>query len=488
MVLKKQAKLKKHLNKKSTARRKHQTAKKKLAAATLQPPRNDLVPDLAAQKIPIAELKSPQRETRAVEPDQLERIMRSIQSFGIVVPILIDRDNRIVAGNTIVAAATLLGVEEIWVVRVDHLDEVECRLLHTTLNRLGETGDWNIAELRLELLELEDAGLDLAVTGFSIPELDIILQDDDELEEDAEVFEVSDHAVSEIGDLWQLGDHRLICGDARDEAVYQTLMAGDKAAAVFEDSPYNIAIPGTVSGLGKVKHDNFVMGCGEMSDTEFREFLAAFLARCRDHVAPGAVLFACIDWRQHHLLRLAGADAGLTHINTAIWYKESGGMGALYRSAHELIVILCNGKMPATNNVELGRHGRDRTNVWTYPGANKPGSSAAEALHLHATPKPVELVEDALLDVTERGDIVLDPFIGSGTTIIAAERSGRKARGIELDPTFVDVTIRRWQALTGRSALYVETGQSFDERNELALKHEAEADVQSIAQTEGGAQ
>jgi DNA modification methylase len=256
-----------------------------------------------------------------------------------------------------------------------------------------------------------------------------------------------------------LGAHHLLCGDARDERAYAELLGMRKADAAFTDLPWNIPIKGFVSS----QHDDFQMGAGELSDAEFQELIDASHQHMADHLEDAGVVYSCIDWRSHDRIVLGAKRAGLTHINTIIWNKGSGGMGGLYRSAHELIPLFCKGKSPKTNNIELGKHGRDRTNVWSYPGANRPGSSAGKALKHHPTPKPVEMVEDALLDVTKRGELVLDPFSGSGTTLLAAERSGRVAAVIELEPGFVDVCIRRWEEMTGREAVHAETQLTFAE-------------------------
>ncbi|WP_159456631.1 DNA-methyltransferase [Altererythrobacter xiamenensis] len=247
---------------------------------------------------------------------------------------------------------------------------------------------------------------------------------------------------------------------------------------IFTDCPWNIPIAGFVSGLGKVKHQDFKMGAGEMPKEEFVDFCDRFHELGAANLIDGGVFYSCIDWRSADVIMKSGRRAGLRHINTAVWNKGSGGMGSPWRSAHEFIVIFCKGKKCAVNNIELGKHGRDRTNVWSYPGANRKGSSASKALANHPTPKPVEMVRDALLDVSNRGGIVLDPFMGSGTTIIAAEQCGRVARGIELDPAYVDVAVRRWEELIGRPAMHAETGLSF---SEMAEKRLAKDDVANAA-------
>ena len=278
-----------------------------------------------------------------------------------------------------------------------------------------------------------------------------------------QVPDVPTSIISKIGDLWQCGPHRVLCGSATEETSYVRLMDGKQAAATVSDPPYNTKIKGQVSGLGKHKHEDFVQASGEMSSTQFQAFLKTFLTNAAASCAKGSVIFAFMDWRMVHLLRAAADEAKLHHINTIIWDKGVGGMGALYRSAHELISVFCTAKSPAVNNVQLGKHGRDRTNVQHYPGANQPGSSAGSALALHATPKPVELIADLMLDVSEPGNIILGPFLGSGTALIAAETTGRVVYGIELDPKFVDVTVRRWEEWTGQRATLADDGRTFSE-------------------------
>ena len=315
------------------------------------------------------------------------------------------------------------------------------------------------------MIAIESHGIELLSTGFTLPEIGQIkvMPLPKETEQEEGDSAPTGSPISRLGDLYSLGSHKLLCGDALAATSYQRILEDDLASAVFSDPPYNCKIEGFVGGLGKHKHKDFAMFAGQESTEEFRQFLAAYLNHCRDRSAVGAVVFACMDWRQIDVLLDAGRVAGLHRINMAVWNKGSGGMGGLYRSAHEIVAVFCTAKSPAVNNVALGVHGRDRTNVWTYAGANRSGSSAGKALADHPTPKPVELVVDALLDVTHPGDIVLDPFIGSGTTIIAGEQSGRRVCGIELDPKYVDRTIRRWEELTGENATHIESGLTFAE-------------------------
>ncbi|MFC0588297.1 site-specific DNA-methyltransferase [Novosphingobium aquiterrae] len=460
-------KLKPQLQAKSQSRRKDAADKTQVAAAVSRPGRNDLQPHLEAVWRPIESLKPAPGRARKTTPEQLERVVTSIQQFGMVVEILIDKEDRIVAGHILWEACRLLGAEKIACKIVDHLDENELKALSLALNRIAETGTWDFDLLRDSMIEIEAAGIEITSTGFTLNEVDQITlapaipdQEGEEVEDD----DRSDEPItSRLGDLYELGDHRLLCGDALDEASYRLVLAMGRAQCAVSDPPYNCRIAGFVSGLGQNKHDEFVMASGEMDGGQFTGFLKTYLQHCATFTSLGAIIFACMDWRQIEKLLVAGSEVGLTRNNIVVWNKGSGGMGSLYRSAHEFIAVFCNGSTPATNAVELGRHGRDRTNVFSYPGANRRGSSASAALADHPTPKPVEMVVDMLLDVTKRGDVVLDPFSGSGTTLIAAEHCRRNACAIELDPKYVDRSIRRWEALTGREAIHTESGMTFSE-------------------------
>ena len=460
--------LKSQLQAKSSRRRSRNAAEARVDAAALGHGRNDLQPGLKSVSKPVDGLKPSPNRARVTKPKHLEQIMRSIRQFGLVMYILIDGDDQIVHGHVVWEAARKLGFDSIQCVVIDHLDPLEIEALSLALNRLGETGSWDLDMLRERMIEIRSGGIELVSTGFTVPEIDQILLDPEpageEIEEEGEGDEQDFDHVSRLGDMFRLGRHHLLCGDALDETAYRQVLEGREANAVVSDPPYNCKIEGFVSGLGQHKHADFEMACGEKSDEEFTDFLAAYLGHCQTVSSKGAIIYAFMDFRQIDLLLLAGRRVGLTRNNVCVWNKGSGGMtGSIYRSAHEFVAVFCNGKMPATNNVSLGAHGRDRTNVWSYPGANRRGSSAAEALADHPTPKPIELVEDALLDVTVPGDVVLDPFVGSGTTLIAGERTDRAACGIELDPMYVDRTIRRWERLTGDTAIHAETGMTFAE-------------------------
>lgn len=444
--------------------------------------RNDPAPKLRSERWRVDRLKDADRRTRRTSPEQLERVTRSVSQFGFLKPILITAQGRIVDGSILVEVARRMSLPDIECVVIDHLSEEELRLARIALNRIQETGEWDLEELTFELVDLRAADFDLTLTGFDLGELDLLLDPGSaRVNLDDGVPATSKTPLSQPGDLWCLDQHRLFCGNSLDPRSYELVLAGRTIDCVFSDPPYNIKIEGVVSGKGKTRHRDFAMGVGEMSDAQFRKFLADYLSLCMEHASEGAVIFACMDWRQADLLMLAGRDAGLHRINKAIWNKGNGGMGSLYRSAYEEVVVFCTAPSPATNNVLLGKHGRNRTNLWSYPGANQQGSSASKAIGDHPTPKPVELVADALQDVTERGQLILDPFIGSGTTLIAAEAVERVACGIELDPGYVDVTIARWQQMTGKQAIHTPSGATFDELRKARIDKPASADGGAIA-------
>lgn len=475
--------LKIKLKSKAALQSKTKNAKKKLEhevslAALAATATEDLLAEMKLERRALCSLSGLKKRVRRSERDQVKRVAANISRFKQAAPILIDRSGEIINGHIVVQALKLLGAKEVLCAVIDHLDEDERAFLHVALNRIGECGDWDLDALGPLLIEFEELGFDLGTTGFSLPELDIIMSGDAKSEDgtgEQEVPEPPLNPVSVLGDCWILGPHRLRCGDATHPEEYVALLEGQLADVIFTDLPWNIPIAGFVSGLGKVKHKDFKFGAGELSDEEFVQFCDRAHQLGADHLVDGGVFFSCIDWRSVDKIMAAGRRAGLRHINTAVWNKGSGGMGVPYRSAHEFIVVFCKGEKLAIRNVDLGKHGRDRTNVWSYPGANQMGSSASKALAHHPTPKPVTMVRDALLDVTNRGAIVLDPFIGSGTTILAAEKSGRIARGIELDPGYVDVAVRRWEEMTDEVAVHQETGLSFAEMADQRSEQESTA-------------
>lgn len=461
IVIRKADSIKSVIHGRSVGRRRH--LKSGTSLADLPAPRG--AEDISLVHVPTARLKPLDRRVRRSDPQQIKAVGRSISAFGCM-PIIIDQNYSIINGVIVWQAAEALGVKVIPCVRIERIGSEQARLLAIALNRLAETGSWDDEGLRLELLDLKELELDLTLTGLTSLELDGALQSDVALDGQTgsdELPQPSSAIVSQLGDLWILGNHRLLCGDACAASSYEQLCGTEKIDVTITDPPFNCAIEGFVSGKGKIKHGNFIQGSGELTDEQFhKEFLRPMLVACKAQGKMGMPMFIFMDWRMNHILVGAALATGLRHLQTIVWYKGSGGLGGTYRNAHEFVNLFCTSKTLATNNVKLGKHGRDRTNVWEYPGANRRGSSAAKALALHGTPKPVELIKDALYDVTERGAAILDPFMGSGTTIIAGEDSERRVFGMELDPKFVDVAIRRWQDYTGLHAIHQFTGLTFD--------------------------
>ena len=426
--------------------------------------RNDLGGRLRLEDRLLRELTLPKASLIKRDDRRLAHAVRLAKHEGWLPPPLVSEAGEVIGDPLSIEAARVMDLAELpCLIVTGELSEAEITLITTALAQQGASARIDLDVLRENLLQIQSAGLDLSLTGLEIGQVDLALNHAHTNPDLDNSPEPSGPAVSRLGDLWLLGKHRLLCGDATSAETYQQLMDGKQAAASIGDPPYNIPIAGNVSGAGKVKHEDFIMGVGEWTDEEFHSFLETYLATTMRHVAPDGAIFAFMDWRSIHLLVLAGRAAGLTHVTTCVWSKGSGAFGSPWRSAHELIPVFANGPQLKLDNVELGRHGRNRTNVFEYPGANRPGSSAGKALALHSTPKSVEMIADMILDVTAPDDVVLDPFLGSGTTIIAAETVGRVGYGLELDPRYVDVIIRRWEALDRGHAILASTGESFGE-------------------------
>ena len=409
----------------------------------------------------LDELRAPKRNVRKSDEAHIRGIADSIKVLGFCEPVLIGDDNEIIHGVLKVAAARLLNLTRIPAIRIGHLNKVERRTLRLALNRQGEKGQWDLGELKLEFQELILANAPLEVSGFTLDEIDHIVLDDGMPATEVGPLDPGEKAtaISRLGDAYQLGVHRLICGDARDLSTWRTLMQdGQAARLLFSDEPYNVRIAGHVSGTG---HREFPVASGELSAAEFLAFNVEWIEAAVPHLMDGAVLGTFIDWRGYPTVHAAATNLGLAPLNLIIWAKTNAGMGSLYRSQHELLPLFKKGASPHVNNVELGKRGRWRSNLWTYPGASSLGSDARRGLQDHPTVKPVAMLEDALLDLTNRDDPVLDPFLGSGSTLMACEKTGRICRGLELDPLYADVIIRRFEAATGVSAVLEETGERF---------------------------
>lgn len=420
-------------------------------------------------KLTLDQLRPNPSNPRVHSKKQTRQIADSIRETTYFSPIAVDEDNMILAGHGRYEAAKILGLKEVPVVRVTGLSPARKRALILADNRIQESARWDRNLLAIEFPELTDLlvaeGLDIGITGFSPPEIDQIAIDfEDTSSEPADHIDQlldSPAAVSKPDDLWRLGDHALLCGDATNPDNVARLMSGQLADVMISDPPYNVRVSSVV-GRGRTKHNEFAMASGEMSQEKYREFLRTSLSAATKVSRAGSLHYIFEDWRHVADLVEVGRSVYSEMVNIAVWAKSTAGQGSFYRSQHEMIGIFRVGGEPHLNNIELGRHGRSRSNLWQYPGSNTFRKNRMAELQMHPTVKPVQLVADAIRDCTRRGDRVLDIFAGSGTTILGAERIGRRCHALELEPKYVDVAIRRWQAFTGRDAIHVATGQTFD--------------------------
>ena len=401
----------------------------------------------------IRELRPWSRNARIHTRKQIRQIVESIRRFGFTDPILIDGENRILAGHARVEAARELGWRNVPSLRADHMSMDERRAYVLTHNKIALNAGWDEELLALELQELLASDIDFGVdiTGFSIAEVDYLVEGlaPTEPTDPADDVPPDPEPIAprcRPGDLWALGPHRLICGDALDPGVVAKLLDGEKAEMVFTDPPYNVPIEGNVSGRGKVRHREFAMASGEMTPQQFTQFLSSSFANLVANSRNGSIHYICMDWR-HMREILKAAEAQYTELkNLIVWVKDNGGMGTFYRSRHELIFAFKQGTTAHLNSFELGQHGRNRTNVWEYRGVNTRKVDRFDELALHPTVKPVGMIADAIRDVSHRGGIVLDVFGGSGSTLIAAHKIGRRARVCEIDPLYCDRILQRWEA------------------------------------------
>lgn len=393
------------------------------------------------------------RNARTHTRKQIRQVADSIRTFGFTNPVLIDAENTILAGHCRVEAARLLEMDTVPCLRLEHMTPSQKRAYVLADNKLALNAGWDEDLLAEELGALlsVDLDFDLGVTGFTIAEIDSFVEGqvpeepgdprDDILPDACDV-----PTRCQPGDIWQLGPHRLTCGDALDATVADRLMDGAQARAIFTDPPYNVRIDGHVGGSGKIRHREFAMASGEMSETEFTRFLERAFGNLADHSLDGSIHFVCMDWRHLGEILRAGQQVYTELKNLIVWVKDNGGMGTFYRSRHELIFAFKKGTAPHINSFELGQHGRYRTNVWEYKGVNTFRAGRLDDLGMHPTVKPVQMIADAIKDVSARGEIVLDLFGGSGSTLIAAEKTGRRAYLCELDPAYCDCIIARWEA------------------------------------------
>ena len=426
-------------------------------------------------------LKPYPRNARTHSKKQIRQIAASIERFGFTNPVLVSDRGEIIAGHGRVAAARLLGRKTVPTLSLSHLSDAERRAYVLADNKLAMNAGWDKEILAIELQALVDLEFDVELTGFSLAEVDLAIDEANEasikgpLEPEDAVPAVTGEPVTRMGDIWHLGRHRLLCGDTRDVAAMDQLMGGERADLVFTDPPYNVAIDGNVCGLGSVKHREFAFASGEMSQGQFTTFLAETLGNIARVMRDGAIAYVCMDWRHMGELLAAGEQCFTELKNLVVWNKTNGGMGAFYRSKHELVFVFKQGTAAHTNSFGLGETGRYRTNVWDYAGISSIGASRSDELAMHPTVKPVALIADAIRDCSRRGEIVLDGFGGSGSTLIAAEKTGRSARVVEYDPVYCDTIIRRWQDYTGKRARISGSNDCFEDVGDERLGFGREA-------------
>jgi DNA modification methylase len=421
--------------------------------------------DLVVEYMDPARLRPFGSNARTHSKKQIRQLADSIRTFGFVNPIIIDNDGTLLAGHGRAEAAKLLGITNIPCVRLSHMTPALKRAYVIADNKLALNAGWDEELLTIELQELLACNFDIEITGFSIADIDDLI---DSIKPEEQGNPADDGlpclekgpAISRAGDLWLLGNHKLYCGDSRNPKSFEALLGSEKAQMVFTDPPYNVPIEGNVSGMGKMKHREFAMASGEMSPATFTRFLKSVFHNLAAFSLDGSIHFVCMDWRHSLEILEAGSSAYTELKNLYVWVKDNGGMGTFYRSRHELIFAFKSGNAPHMNNFELGQNGRYRTNVWQYRGMNSLSTNRQRELSLHPTVKPVAMIADAIKDVSSRSGIVLDCFGGSGSTLIAAHKTGRRARLIELDPIYVDRTVRRWESYAKDDAILVATGKS----------------------------
>jgi DNA modification methylase len=420
--------------------------------------------------LPIGRIEASLDNPRSHNERQIKALAKSVESFGFNIPIAVDAQGKVLAGHARLEAAKRLGMERVPVIRLDHLGAEQAKAFMIADNRLSEMSSWDDGLLKVHLKELSAVELDfdLEAIGFTIGEIDLRIEGaegDNDFADDEFLRNEDGPVITQSGDLWLLGPHRLLCANSQESQSFERLMNGQSAGMVITDPPYNVKVQGHVGGKGKIRHREFMMASGDMSSPEFTQFLQTAFRLLVRHSSPGSIHAIFMDWRHLPEIISAGQQTYSTLLNLCVWVKNQAGMGSLYRSQHELVLIYKNGKARHQNNVQLGRFGRYRSNVWQYGGihAMRHGEEG-DLLAMHPTVKPVRMIADLALDASRRGDIVLDPFLGSGTTLLAAQRIGRHCYGMELDPAYIDTTVRRWQNMTGEDAVDAVTGKTFTQK------------------------
>lgn len=432
-----------------------------------QPSNNNL------QMVDIESIILRSKSLRKHSKKQLQKLKNAINKVGYVNPILLDEKYNILAGELRLFAAKELGFTQIPAIILENLTPEEIEAIRILDNRIAEDGEWNFENLKDEIEKLMKFDITFEDLGFDTVDYDEIfliknsgenkVHDTDK--EDESWLDANIPTKVKTGDLWRLGDHFIFCGDSLNDKSFEILMQGELAQIVVTDPPYNCKIKGHVCGLGKTQHEEFAMASGEMTDSEFAEFISKFMQNLVKFSCDGSLSYIFMDWVGVKLLLTQGKKHYSELKNIAVWNKKVGGMGAMYRSQHEMVPIFKNGKAKHQNHIQLGKNGRYRTNVWDYSGVRATNPTSLELLKLHPTVKPVAMLHDILLDSSSKNDIVLDCFGGSGSTLLAAERCKRRARLIEINPRYVDVSIYRWEKETGKTAKMIKNHAEVQDGN-----------------------
>jgi DNA modification methylase len=432
----------------------------------------DWHPGIKPELIDVSLLKPNPYPTRICSEAQIMKSAGYIETFSQFRPVIINRNNEVLEDDSYPEALKRLGIQKCFVVRVEHHSQARERALSIGLSKIPEHAKWDEKALKVEFEYLLEADLDfeIEVTGFETVEIDTLLiggsaSDETLANPDDQVGAVDPDAkaISKPGDLWHLGEHSLLCGNSLEEESFDTLMDGELADMVFADDPYNLKIQDNAAGSGKIKYREFAHASGELSSKGFIDFLTRVFLYLVSFTTDGSIHYHCMDWRHVMEISLAGNAAYTELKNICVWNKSNGGQGSFYRNKYENIYVFKSGTAKHTNNFGLGENGRYRTNVWDYPSLSALGPNRLEQLAMHPTLKPVAMIMDAIRDCSHRGQIILDPFSGAGTTLIAAEKTGRHARCIEIDAVYVDTTIRRWQKLTGEEAIHAKLNRTFED-------------------------
>jgi hypothetical protein len=421
---------------------------------------------LTVERVAIDSLRAADPPVRRHPKKQFKKVCRSLEAFGQVTPIPVTPDGEIIDLELVWRALEANGAAYVNVIVVAGKSPEEISALRLALNRTASDGMWDDKNLRVVLQNLLDCNFDLDIPGFDAPEIDHYLNLDapqaNVEENGSDIPPVAATAISKPGMIWSLGDHRVGCGSATDLTFVSRVLCGRTANVCFVDAPRNIKVDGSIAGRGRRRHREFIERAGDLSTDEYFALLRDSLLVLKRNSAPAALIYSCIDWRHVIEMTVAGHACDMPLYAICVRTNTNGGMCGIYRNEHEFVCVFEAGAERPLDNVELGRHGRNRTTVWSYAGMSSFGKKRGELLGTHPTVKPVAMIADVLRDVTKRGQIVLDTFLGSGSTLMAAQETGRACCGVESNPLYVDVAIRRWQNATGRDAVLVMTGEPFN--------------------------